>query len=143
VFRADSGQEVELEVGLTLSTRDRISYVDVIKDGRLEEQVRVDDLVQSGGRLSPIVFRESGWLLLRATADVPGTYRYAMSAPYYVEIGEQPRISKASSQFFLDWVDERAAQVKVADPQQRAAVLKYHEQAKSYWRELVDRANAP
>jgi hypothetical protein len=143
VFRADSGQEVELEVGLTLSTRDRISYVDVIKNGELEEQVRVDDLVQSGGRLSPIVFRESGWLLLRATAEVPGTYRYAMSAPYYVEIGEQPRISKASAQFFLDWVDERAAKVKVADPQQRAAVLKYHEQAKAYWQDLVDRANAP
>ena len=143
VFRADSGQEVQLEVGLTLSTRDRISYVEVIKNGQLEEQVRVDDLAQAGGRLSPIVFRESGWLLLRATADVPDNYRYAMTAPYYVEIGERPRISKASAQFFLEWVNERAAKVTVADPKQRETVLKYHQQAKTYWQDLVDRANAP
>ena len=143
VFRAGSGQEVELEVGMTLSTRDRISYVEVIKDGQLVELVRVEDLVQSGGRLSPIVFRESGWLLLRAMADVPGTYRYAMSAPYYVEIGEQPRISKASAQFFLDWVNERAAQINISDPQQRKAVLKYHRAAQAYWQDLLERANAP
>ena len=29
VFQADAGQEVDLEVGLTLSTRDKISYLEV------------------------------------------------------------------------------------------------------------------
>ena len=37
------GQEVELEVGLTLSTRDRVSYLEIIKNGELAQQVRLDD----------------------------------------------------------------------------------------------------
>ena len=43
---------------------------------------------------------------------MPDTYRFATTAPYYVEIGDQPRISKTSAQFFLDWVDERGRQAE-------------------------------
>ncbi len=143
IFRAEQGQEVELEVGLTLSTQDRISYVDVLKNGELDQQVRVEDLVQAGGRLPPVVFRQSGWLLIRTAAEVPGTYRYAMTAPYYVEIGGTPRISKASCEFFLDWVRERSAKINLADSVQREAVLKYHRQAETFWRERAEQANAP
>ena len=142
VFRAEKGEQIVLEVGLTLSTRDRIAYVEVIKNGQLDKQVRVEDLVQAGGQLPAVTFQESGWLLIRAAAEVPGTYRYAMTAPYYVEIGDQPRISKESAEFFLSWVEERASKLKLADPEQREAVLKLHEQAKAYWQDLVQRANA-
>ena len=116
VFRAAAGQTIELEVGLTLSTRDKISYLEIIKNGRMAHQVRLDDWAQMGGKLPPVTFDESGWLMIRAATDVPDTYRYAATGPYYVEIGERPRISRASAQFFLDWVNERAGNIKLEDP---------------------------
>ncbi len=144
VFRADAGREIELEVGLTLSTRDRVSYLEVIKDGDVAQQVRLDDWAKTGGKLPLLKFNQSGWFLIRAVTDVPDTYRYATTGPYYVEIGYQPRISKASAQFFLDWVDERMAKVteNLEDPSQREAVLKYHRQARDFWQGLVEKANA-
>ena len=72
------------------------------------------------GTLGRIRFDESGWFLVRTVADNPKTFRFASTAPYYVEIGERKRrISKASAQFFLDWVHERAGRVKRNDLTQR------------------------
>lgn len=145
VFQAESGAEVELEVGLTLSTRDRVSYLEIIKNGELAHQVRLDEWTRLGGKLPAVMFHQSGWFVIRAVIDAADTYRLASTAPYYVEIGERPRISKSSAQFFLDWLAERTTQVtqKLDDPLQRDAVLAYHRQAKSFWKELVARANAP
>ena len=53
--------------------------------------------------------------------DVPQTYRYAMTAPYYVEFDYQPRISKQAAQFFLDWVYQRARQIAIDNPKEQAA----------------------
>ena len=65
-----------------------------------------------------------------------------MTAPYYVEIGDRRRISKTAVQFFLDWVYERAKQIKLDDPEQRREVLHWHRQARDYWRDLLSKANA-
>ena len=143
VFHAEEGQIVELEVGLTLSMREPVSYLEVIKDGQVEQTARIADWAAAGGKLPKIVFEQSGWLLIRAACEVPGTYRYAMTAPYYVEIGEEPRISKKSAQFFLDWVNERISGLRRDDLRERETALKYHRQAQAYWQELVSRANAP
>jgi hypothetical protein len=142
VFRAAAGQEIELEIGLTLPTRDPISYVEVIKDGRLAFSARLAEWAKLGGRLPPVRFTASGWLLIRAVCDVSDTYRYAMTAPYYVEIGDRPRISKASAQFFLDWSNERMSALKLDNPTERESVLKYHRQAVKYWQDMVAKANA-
>jgi hypothetical protein len=143
VFRADAGREIELEVGLTLSTRDRVSYLEIIKNGELAQQVRLDEWAKLGGKLPPLVFKESGWFVIRAVTSVPETYRFATTAPYYVEIGYQPRISKAAAQFFLDWVTQRVKNLKLDNAAEREAVLKYHRQARDFWRGLVEKANAP
>ena len=142
VFHADRGQKVELEVGLTLSTRDRVSYLEIIKNGELVEQVRFDEWAKKNGKLPPLKFDESGWFLLRAVTDVPSTYRFATTAPYYVEIGYEKRISKSAAQFFLDWLDERTKQIKLDNPDKREAVLKYHREAREFWQSLVAKANA-
>jgi hypothetical protein len=142
VFEAAAGQVVELEIGLTLATRDRVSYLEIIKNGELSQQVRLADWEQSGGKLPPLEFTESGWFVIRAVASVSDTYRFASTAPYYVEIGGQPRISKNSAQFFLDWVTLRAGKISLPDASQREAVMKYHHQAEAFWREMVEKANA-
>jgi hypothetical protein len=74
--------------------------------------------------------------------DVPNTYRFAMTGPYYVRFGYQPPVSRRSAQFFLDWVDQRIAQIQLDDPAQQRAVLEYHEQARQFWQDLVAKANA-
>ena len=144
VFRADKGGKLELEIGLTLSTRDPITYLEIVKDGRVDREIRLDEFAKMAkqGTLPKITFDHSGWFLLRAVTDVRKTYRFAMTGPYYVEIGPQRRISRSAAQFFLDWVYERARQIKLADPQQQREVLGWHRQARDFWQDLVTKANA-
>ena len=143
VFHAPEGDRLELEIGLTLSTRKPISYLELIKNGKVAHSIRFDEY-QKSGRLPPLAFDRSGWFLIRAVTDLPRTYRFAMTGPYYVRIGPEPRISKRSVRFFLDWVDERARQLDaIEDPRQRRAVMQPHLAARDYWRELVEKANAP
>lgn len=141
VFRAAEGAALELEIGLTLSTRQPISYLEIIKNGRVEHSIRFADYAESG-RLPRLHFDRSGWFLLRAVTDLRKTYRFAMTGPYYVQIGPQPRISRQAAQFFLDWTDERTRQIELADAQQQREVLGYYRRARDFWQTLRDRANA-
>ncbi len=99
VFRAAPGTKLDFEIGMTISIRDPVSYVEIIKDGQVAHAVRFEEYAKSG-TLPPLSFDRSGWFLVRAISDVGKTYRFAMTAPYYVEIGGQPRISKKAAQFF-------------------------------------------
>jgi hypothetical protein len=145
VFRADDGKTLELLIGLTLSTREKIRYLEVIKNGRSEIEANLDEF-QASGKLPPIKFDSSGWFLVRAITDNSKTYRYAATAPYYVEIGYRPRVSRASVQFFLDWTNKRAAEIaEAAKADDSAAVQtaqRYVEQAQTYWQALLDKATA-
>jgi hypothetical protein len=90
-----------------------------------------------------MAFSESGWFLVRTLADVPGTFRFASTGPFYVEIGTaRRRVSKVSAQFFLDWVRERMKQIKLDDPRQQEEVLQPHRAAEQFWQEKVAQANA-
>jgi hypothetical protein len=142
VFRASAGDPIELEIGLTLSTRDKISYLEIVKNGRVFHSARLDEWAKQGGKLPKIKFDESGWFLIRAVCDLPKTYRHATTAPYYVEIADRPRISKTSVQFFLDWLSERTKQIKLTDAAQQEDVLKYHRAAGKFFEDLLTKANA-
>ena len=80
-------------------------------------------------------------MLVRVITTNPKTFRFASTGPYYVEIGDQRRISKASAQFFLDWVDERMKKIKLKSDQ-RDDVLIYHQAARKFWEKVVGKANA-
>jgi hypothetical protein len=139
VFQAGRGESLELEIGLSLSMRDndKVTYLEIIKDGAVEHSVRLDKWKANQGKLPLVKFTESGWFLVRAVTDVTSTYRYAMTAPYYVDIDYRPRISRASAQFFVDWCRERVG--KLSDPDSRDTWRR----AEEYWTTLVNRANAP
>jgi hypothetical protein len=140
VFQADAGQEVALEVGLTLSSRDPISYLEIVQNGRTVHEIRLDQWAKAGGKLPPVKFRDSGWFVVRAVNDLSATHRFASTAPYYVEIGYQPRISRAAVQFFLDWLDAREKRPKGAESD--GATDRQVEQARDFWRDLLTKANA-
>ena len=97
----------------------------------------------SAGTLPAVRFEESGWLLVRAVADHPKTFRFASTGPYYVEIGDRPRISRESAEFFRHWIDQRIAGLKLDEPQQRTEVMAYLDRARRFWVDKVREANAP
>ena len=143
LFQVEEGQEVTLEIELTLSTREKIDYLEIVKNGRVAHNVRLDEFAKQNGRLPLVYFRESGWMLIRAVTSAENSYRYAASAPYYVQVGQQTRVSRAAAEFFRDWVYERAQKLAEPDPRRRRTILTQHRQAHDFWQALVDRANVP
>jgi hypothetical protein len=139
---ASEGDPVSLDLQMNLTTRDKATYVEIIRDGRLVQNLPLRDWAEKR-EIAPVAFQESGWCLIRVRCDHPQTYRFAMTAPWYVTFRGKPRVSKASAEFFLEWVNERAAKLKIADAETRAAAEKEIEFARSWWRKKVDEANAP
>jgi hypothetical protein len=142
VFTASEGKEVKLKLKARLDARDPISSIEIVKDGRVESAVAFDEWKKTGS-LGALRFDRSGWFLVRAIADNAKTFRFASTAPYFVEIGkEKRRISKASAQFFLDWARERAKRVRLEERAKREEVLRYHVMAEKFWLGVLAQANA-
>src|SRR5204863_4179766 len=113
VFRAQAGQGIELKLEVRVDSRDPIRAMEIIQNGHIVRTISSSEWKRTGS-LGLVRFTESGWFLVRAMAVAPETFRFASTGPFYVEIGSSPhRVSKASSQFFLDWVRERAGQIKL------------------------------
>jgi hypothetical protein len=139
-FKASAGKTLELRVETMLDSRDAVSSLEMIQNGRVLRAIPHSDLKRTGS-LGTIEFKSSGWFLIRAIADVPGTFRFASTGPFYVEIGPTPRrVSKASARFFLDWVHERMNKIKLDDPGEKEAVLQHHRAAERFWEEKVAQA---
>jgi len=137
VFTAD--KELSIELDAKLDGRDPVEAFEIIRDGKIGRRVPVKDAL---GRLE---FKQSGWFLVRCIAPNEKTFRFASTAPFYVEIGDSKRrISKASAKFFVDWVDERMSRVpqKLKDEKLLNEVLDPHRKAKEFWSELLNKANA-
>lgn len=142
VFEGKAGSTIVLRPNIVLDSRDPVRSVQVIRDGQVVWKATGDPWNQRGKTVGKITFDRSGWLMVRVIADVDKTFRFASTAPFYVEVGGRRRISRRSAQFFVDWVRQRMGQIHLDDPQQREAVLKYHRQAAKFWQDLVDQANA-
>lgn len=141
VFSAANDKEVSITLKGELTSREKIKAIEIIKDGEVVRKISYDDFQRNG--LGSVTFKTSGWFLVRAIADNPKTFRFASTAPWYVEIGDaKRRVSKSSARFFLEWVKERTTRIKLDDAEQRKEVLKHHEAAERFWREKVEKANA-
>ncbi|HEV3339979.1 MAG TPA: CehA/McbA family metallohydrolase [Pirellulales bacterium] len=137
VFQAPEGEQLTFEVGLSITTRETISYFELIKDGRVAQSLRYEELAKNG-RFAPLEFDASGWFLVRAVAENDETYRFATSAPWYVEIGDRPkRVHRDSAQFFLDWLEERRDAVEQNAGEEPDESKKMWAEAKEYWERLV------
>lgn len=133
VFTAEQGESVELDIALKLSLREKVDYLEIVQDGKVVHEVRLDEFAKKQGKLPTVKFDKSGWMLLRAVTNHPKTYRFAMTGPWYVEIGYQPIRNPAAAQFFHDWVFERARGLKFDEATHRDAVLPYHRAARDFW----------
>lgn len=139
VFEIDRGRMREFQIGLKLTfyTKSPVEYLEIVKNGHVEHEVRLDDLARRQGRLPILKFHESGWFLVRAVTSQTRTYQYASTGPYYVEGGYGRRISRKSVRFFLAWLDEAAGKFAGNRPVQAEIAA-----ARPFWQDLLERANA-
>ncbi len=138
VFPISVGEEREFQIALSLTFYEKaaVEYLEILKNSEVVQQIRLKDLAANHGQLPPVKFAESGWFAVRAMTGNTKNYQYATTGPYYVERNDEPRISRRSVQFFLDWLD--AAKAEFADNE---AVLKDIVAARPFWRELLAEAN--
>ncbi|MDO4551412.1 MAG: hypothetical protein Q4C96_09215 [Planctomycetia bacterium] len=143
VLEYEGDGPVTLTLGLTLSTRSSIQYLEIIVNGKVTQSIRFADYVKSG-RLPPVEMKESGWLMLRVVEDVTQTYRCAMTAPFYVKINGKPYISRRSAQFFLDWQKEQIKMIQKIemDEKIRKKWMNFYLFSLKYWTRKVENATA-
>jgi hypothetical protein len=137
-----NGEPVRLRLDIELISNDPVPAIEIIQNGEVAQRLPVD--AAPAKMQVPVAFRESGWILVRAVTDNPRTFRFASTAPFYVEIGE-PRISRRSARFFVDWCKERAEQIRRRlsdDSEKQREVLEHHLAAERFWKDRLDRANA-
>lgn len=134
-FQIEAGGKLELQVALSLTTRDPIEYIEIIQNGEAVVTVPLREVASSGGKLPPLEFDTPGWFVLRAVTNNGRRYDRAMTGAYYVEQSGQPFISRKSCQFFLDWLGEYEAKLtgKASDDLITA---------KEFWKNRLRAANA-
>lgn len=143
VLHGASGRlSVTLHVELT--SVDPIASVELVRDGAVVAQGSYD----AGShevRFAELDFDRSGWFLVRALTDRTDTFRFASSAPFYVEVGPaKQRISRAAVEFFRVWIGERMERLKNGplSPDKLELLLGFHRQALRAWDERLANANA-
>ncbi len=145
VFQGTSDRPFRVSLDVKLTSTDPVTKIEIVHNGEIVKSLLCEE-TRTQQLVGEFTIRESGWFLVRAITDNPRTFRFASTAPYYVELGEPlPRISRASCQFFVDWVNERIERVQnnLTDPDERAAVLRSHQEAKQYWQLRVEMATTP
>ena len=140
VFELEKGETRDFQIALNLAFYEQaqVDYLEIIKDGTVAHEVRLDELAKQAGQLPPVSFDGSGWFLVRAVTNEPAYYQFASTGPYYVEANYEPRISRQSVQFFLDWISEAEQRAGAGSPAQAE-----WQAARRFWQDLFDRANAP
>jgi hypothetical protein len=147
VFRAPANEKATIALELQVTGDDPIEAVEVIRDGAVVQRLEGRSLAERPA-LKPLVFEGSGWFLVRAIAAIPETFRFASTAPSYVEIGDRARVvHRADVAFFLRWIDERIDTLEadrrgyLRDPAQKAAVLAPHREARRFFEGLLRAAD--
>ncbi len=133
-----------IDIRIQLTSQDPISNVEIIKNGNILQAIKCsDELTQT--HTFQLSVDEPGWFLIRAITNVENTFRFAATAPWFIESDEiKNRVSRRSAQFFLDWVNERIERVNanLHDAKKRDQVLLWHAKARKYWMDRLEMANA-
>jgi hypothetical protein len=144
VFKLQRGEKQTLQIIVQLTSQDPISQIELIHNGKVSRIIPCSDELRQRHEFE-LAVNQPGWFLVRAVADVENTFRFASTAPWYVETNDtQHYISRASVQFFRDWVEERVERVKanIDDPSRRESVLVWHERARQFWTDRLAMTNA-
>ncbi len=134
VFNSESPLKLRIEG--KLDSRDAIDRVELIHNGNIRQIELPTD----------IELEESGWFLVRAITDVKETFRFASTAPWYVEIGGKPMPpNREAATFFLKWAKERRANVAeaISDPDRKRELIDIHDRGIDFWKDIQSQAPNP
>jgi hypothetical protein len=146
VLRAPGGRPLSVSLDVRVLSDDPLEAVEVVRDGEVVERL---DGPSTDGRVRPraMVFTRSGWFLVRAIAVVPETFRFASTAPFYVEVGaSRATVHRDDVAFFLAWVGQRITTLEedrkgvLGDPTRKEAVLGPHREARRFFERLLREA---
>lgn len=141
-FISNRAKPIMISINAELYSRDSITTIEIIKDGEVCATITPGE-VKNNRFTSVIKFEKSGWLLVRAISTAHKNFRFASSAPFYVEIGTDKKyISKASCHFFIQWLNERANSLKIENAVGRGEVFSYIDKAREFWKHRLSNANA-
>jgi len=142
VFKAGKNGTIKLKFNIDLDSRDQVSEVQIINNGKIVRSIPYSNWPKNG-KIGPIKCAKSGWIVVRALTKDTNTYRFAMTAPYYIEIGDSPKhISKASVEFFLDWARQASELNTEVDPDKKYTFDAYSKKTIKFWEYLSGRANS-
>lgn len=136
-----SAKPFEVRLQTQLDSRDPIRSLELIQNGRVHP-LKIEGTATAPLSLSQSIrIEESGWFLIRAIADLDHTFRFALTGPWYVEIGNnrQP-VHKRSAEFFLDWTRERLTRLEAMDFTGKPEVLQVVRDAEAFWKRKTQSA---
>jgi hypothetical protein len=137
-FAIESGETIDFQIALNMASRDTVEYLEILKNGTVEQEIRLSDWAAKGGKLPPVTFESSGWFAIRAATGNTDRRQFALTAPYYVESSDGPRVSRESVDFFLTWLDE----LEACKPTQRSCTDDEIASTRQYFEKLRERATA-
>ncbi len=146
VFRLDSKSPRTLSLKVSVLGDDPLEAVELVRDGKVENLFRKGESARRRFETTrEFTFDRSGWFLVRAICDVPRTFRFASTAPFYVELdGKRSTIHRADVEYFLHWIEERKQRLRSGPPKlaedELEAVLAPHEEAEAFYRRRLEAA---
>ncbi|MCM2374008.1 CehA/McbA family metallohydrolase domain-containing protein [Aporhodopirellula aestuarii] len=142
VFETSSGIPLSLTPELTLTVRDPVDYLEVILNGKIHYSAKLDEYAKAGGKIPPLNIKESGWALIRVVTLYEGHFRAATTAPWYFDVDDQPRISRASVELFQKWLADFESHLTSQPNVDLAAYAPFIRATRSFWQSRLEQANA-
>lgn len=140
-FAARAGESLEMSVELHLAVRDPVEYLEVILNGEIFYSARLDEFAKTGGVIPGLKIEQSGWVLVRVVTEHEEHFRAAISAPWFIDFDNQPRISRKAVQYFGQWLNDCENELKKLPASELAPFIEPVRMARQFWRQRLDDAN--
>jgi hypothetical protein len=122
--------------------RDPVEYLEVVHNGEIFYSARLDEFAKTGGMIPPMKIDKSGWVLVRVITQHEDHFRAAISAPWFIDFDNQPRISRKAVEYFGAWLNDCENELKKLPAEQLATFIEPVQAARQFWRQRLKDANA-
>ncbi len=135
------GQAVYTDLKADLTVRDEVDYLDVIFNGQTKYQAKLEEHARRG-QFPELPYEESGWMIVRVVTSHENSYRFASTAPTFIEFDGKPRVSRKAIQFFQAWLSAAQQDINM-DPEQTKRYKPWLTKAQRFWTEKALNATVP
>lgn len=142
IFQVSPDKNLHIKVTADIYSNDSIASIEIIKNGKIYASYKAGQMNKNRIDLS-VDFDRSGWFLIRVIDTTNNNFRFASTAPFYVEESQAKKyVSATSCNFFLDWLNERETSLNIENPGHLRVVKEKISEARNFWENLKKVANA-